>query len=790
MSVLTKNVFRKRALALAVSGAAAVTVSSVSAAELEEVVVTSQMRAETLKDVPMSVSAFSGDELKAGNRTDFKELFSITPGISGETQDSFFDSVSVRGVNNNGFGSGSDPAMGLFLDGVYQSRTGANPTMFDMERVEIVKGPQGTLFGRNTASGAIAMVSNKPGDTFAGDITVGAGQFGQKNYALTYDLPATDNLAFRVAAMHESQDGHIKNLAGGRDLGASEVTAARVTSVWAGDATTVTLLTQYEDRLGDGTVYRALDTDGDWDEVFNDTQGKDESEIADVILTIERDLEAATLSSITGYKTHNYSYVEDFDGTGFANDIYTRDQSGEFLSQEFRLTSTDAGPFTWVAGVSWYSEKLDADFQGIANEDSLCDGIFTDEGIIAETAVFETCEALSNNLVAVLPDSGYGSTSEAMDDFFGTDHAGGDVFEYATDKLSVENSLTKGKYTGWGVFGNFGYDLTEKTNLGFGVRYTEDTKDYSVNAEWPESWTGGWNYQGMFTDGPISGEKTWSNVTGRVTLNHDLNDDVTVYASAATGYKSGGFDYLTYLVTDPAFDADPDAWMEEYEWTVDASNAEPNSFDEETVLSYEIGLKSRLLDNRLALNAAAFSYNYEDLQQSFFIGSAAVTRNVGEVDGRGLEVDARWLLTDNLDLFLGAAWLDTEFSGAPADLCEDCDGNTMAFAPEFSGAAALTYTREIRFGELALSSEYSYTGKQYSELENVEEVALDARGVLNLRASVSALDEAWTTGIYVQNALGEEYYHWGYPAALYNLPATMTDPARGRVIGVDVNYRF
>ncbi|MFC6979523.1 TonB-dependent receptor plug domain-containing protein [Microbulbifer taiwanensis] len=137
----TKTLHSNRHALASAIGAAVIAVSTgASAAEIEEVTVTAQMRAESLKDVPMAVSAFTGDTVKNSNLNDFKDLFALTPGVSGETSDSFFDSVSVRGVNNNSFGSGSDPALGVFLDGVYQSRAGATPSMYDLERVEVVKG--------------------------------------------------------------------------------------------------------------------------------------------------------------------------------------------------------------------------------------------------------------------------------------------------------------------------------------------------------------------------------------------------------------------------------------------------------------------------------------------------------------------------------------------------------------------------------------------------------------------------------------------------------------------------
>ena len=778
----------KKNLLASTIGAAVLTVSggAIAAPQIEEVTVTAQMRAESLKDVPMAVSAFTGDTIKNSNLSDFKDLFALTPGISGETNDSFFDSVSVRGVNNNSFGSGSDPALGIFLDGVYQSRTGATPSMYDLERVEVVKGPQGTLFGRNTASGAISMASRKPGEVFAGDISVGAGQYGRTELEGGVDVPVSEDLAVRIAGKHFAQDGHVENLAGGPDLGASELNAMRFTAVYDGfDATTVTLLAQYEDREGDGTIYRAFDSgagyayeipEADYDQVYNDTQGVDESEIADVILTVEHELASGnTFTSITGYKTHNYTYIEDFDGTPEPIDTYVRDQTGDFFSQEFRLTSNSAGPFNYVLGASYYKEEVNAYFAGIDNEDFICDGIYADEweeGL----DTFDTCASLPQDV---------------LDEAFGFE---GEPWEYAPGNLSIEAADTAGDYSGWGVFANTTYDLTDATTLGFGARYTRDQKTYDVVSPWPDTWTGGWNYQAMYTDEDgIRGDHTWDNVSGRATLTHIVSDALTTYASVATGYKSGGFDYLSYRITDPAYGDDEDSqyeWLDEQGYEVNAGNAEPSRFDEETVLSYELGVKARLLDNRLALNAAAFQYSYEDMQQAFWVGAAAITRNVGESEGRGLEVDARWLITDNLDLYWGAALLDTEFSGAPEELCDSCNGNEMAFSPKFSSATVLTYTQNTGLGEISYAAEYTYTGEQWSDLENTEAVKLDARNVFNVRVALTAPDESWTAGIYAENLGNEEYYHWGYASALYNLPATKTDPSRGRLVGVNLDYRF
>ncbi|BFM15302.1 TonB-dependent receptor [Maricurvus nonylphenolicus] len=775
---------RRNLLALGVF-AALVPTEYLLANTIEEIVVTAQMREQTLQEVPMSVSAFTGEALKDANLNNFKDLFSITPGVSGQTEDSFFDAVSVRGISNNGFGSGSDPAIGVFLDGVSQSRTGATPTMFDMARVEVVKGPQGTLFGRNTASGAISMVSQKPGNEFGGEVSVGFGELGRKEASVSVDLPITDDLAMRLSGIHEEEDGHVKNLAGGRDLGQSEVDAVRLVTVYDGwEDASLTVLIQHEERQSDGTIYRALDTQGDFDEVFNDQRGNDESEITDVIATLDIDLDGMKLTSISGYKTHDYSYTEDFDGTAANIDTFKRDQEGDYFSQEFRLASTGDGPFHWVTGVSYYQEDIDATFSDNSNEDYLCDGIFVDEGVIAPADSIRTCSDLADlgGPIAALPSSGYASTAEAMDDLFGTDNIGTtDPFSYTSTNTLFERSVTEGKFSGWGVYGNLSWELSEATELSLGVRYTEDKKEYSVNAAVPDSWIAGWNNVEIFTDGEIKDTNTWENLSGRIALSHQLTEQWNIYGSVATGYKSGGFDYLRVDITGAAVDG-----------VVDAANGVPARFDEESVLAYEIGAKGVLLDDTMNVNISLFSYTYEDLQQAFFDGSggATITDNLGESEGQGLEVDLRWLIGDSLDLYVGMAYLDTEFSGAPNDLCDSCDGNEMPFSPEFSGVTMLTYTIDTGLGKLALTGEYTYTASQYSEVSNDKQVQIDSFEVVNLRAALSSEDDTWRLTAYIDNVFEEEYYNWGYSEDTYNLPATQTDPSRPRTVGARVDYRF
>jgi len=739
---------------------------------IEEVVVSAQMREQSLQDVPMSVSAFDEDFLESRDVSSYKKLFDYTPGVSGVTNDSFFDAVSVRGINNNGFGSGSDPAIGVFMNGTYHSRSGATPTFFDLSSVEVVKGPQGTLFGRNTASGAISAKTNRPTDEFGAKISAEGNDAGDQNFEGFINIPVTDDLAVRLAGLKSTEEGYVKNLAGGRDLGESDTEALRLSiSYDLTDSTNILFVAQDETRTSDGTIYRDVTTVGAYDEVANDTIGADNSNITDFSLTITHEFnDNLTLTSITGQKDHDYLYREDFDGTAENIDTFERHQDGSFFSQEFRLAGS-SDSVNWVVGVSYYEEDLNADFLGQGDEDFVCNAAMVVD--YEYDPDYATCSGWAGAFPDDFDDA-FGTVSDPMDPDY-------DPFEY-TDSMTLDEwSYTKGKYKGWGAYANVDFNLTESLILGVGARYTVDEKSYSVDSPWPDSWTASWNYLPFYTDGAIERTTEWDNISGRVTLTYMLSDDLSIYGSFANGYKSGGFNYLDYDLGA--------AWDEDaYDYTVDASIGTPAQFDEETVESFEVGMKSMLMDGRMQLNLAVFSHTYEGLQQNFYReGSGGyVTENIAEVTGQGVEGDLRILLTDDLDIMAGFSVLDTELQGAPDEFCEGCNGNKMAFSPEFSGYTMATYS----FGQFALTGEYIYNGEQEADLANSPEVRMDAYGLVNARLTWHSSSEALAVTLFGENLTGEEFYRWGYAADGWMLGATQTDPSKGAEYGLRVSYTF
>ncbi|HKK22585.1 MAG TPA: TonB-dependent receptor, partial [Pseudohaliea sp.] len=248
----------RRGLSLAVS--AALFSGASSAQQLEEVIVTATKRAESVMDVPLAVQALSGDFLRTVNTDDIKDLVAFTPGVTGNSKDSFLDTIAVRGISTNDFGNGGDPSLGVYKNGFYQGRNGAAVTsVFDLERSEILRGPQGFLFGRNSIAGALNIITRKPmrGDSDS-YVDLRAGERGILRVEGGTNFDVGDAITVRVAGLHSREDGYVDNVVTGNEHIEHEKTAFRLTGVYdAGGPLNATMYLEYEDPEQSGTIYRA-----------------------------------------------------------------------------------------------------------------------------------------------------------------------------------------------------------------------------------------------------------------------------------------------------------------------------------------------------------------------------------------------------------------------------------------------------------------------------------------------------------------------------------------------------
>jgi iron complex outermembrane receptor protein len=727
------------------------------AVAIEEIVVTAQKREESLQDVPISVSAYSGEFLERARIEDVKDLIDLTPGVAGRTKDSYIDYVSVRGIITNDFGIGGDPSVGIYKDGVYQGRNGVVMTSFyDLDRVEVLKGPQGLLFGRNAASGAMSVITAKPNtDDLEGYVRAGAGERSHYELEGAVNIPLSDSWAVRFAGYHAEEDGYTKNVVGGNDLVDFDRTAGRAMLGYEGDRLSGFFMAEYEDRDQSATIYRATELDDfgvDEEDVASDLldNDKDESQILSLTLELNYDFDFARLTSISAYRDHDFDYLEDFDGTPLTINTYSQDQDGDYWSQEFKLVSTGVGPLQWLVGASYYNEDIQADFYQQSDEDTQCIYWLGDTCDVSYEPVYEE------------PWPGY------------------------TPGGLIESNTAEGNYDGWAVYGELSYDITDRLAASAGLRYTYDEKEFSNDIDFPTSALGPFYVFGLWTDGPVQDKKDWDEWTPRFALTYDIADEVRLYGTAVKGFKSGGFgtfnvllpegtDFVPYETFDPA-----------------PEGTKPDPFDPETVWSYEVGMKSRWLDDRLQANVSAFYYKYDDLQITFFNGETNNTEveNVGSAEGTGFEADLRFLPNAYLDFYAGISYLDTEIDDIPADVCEDCDGNELIVAPEWTFAGIGTFRYPVgRFGDAFFTAEYTWQDDFYSDFDNSSAIQVDSYGLTNFRLGLEETTGKWVATLYLENAF-DEFYWDGAGAAEEIIPDHFFGPGRPRTFGGELLFRF
>jgi len=755
------------------------------AGAMEEIVVTAQKRSQSLQEVPLSVSAYSEQFLEQINVNDFRDLVALTPGFAGETDDGFIDALAIRGISTNDFGMGGDPSVAIFVDGVHEGRNGGVVTSFlDVASVEVVRGPQNTLFGRNAIAGAVSIATHKPENSLGGKLSAAVEQYDHYDVSGTINAPISDKLFFRASAQHYEENGYLDNLAGGRDLGAHDRDAVQAALRWLNEGTDATLTTFFESRSGDPSVYWStfplngaglLDPDGSPlpnDKASSDllaaNQGRNESDIFRATLNIEQQLPAGlTLTSITGFKRYDFRYVEDYDATGgFVND-YGQSQDVTYLSQEIRLNSPDTGPWIWFVGVSGYAEKVDATFRNRYDEDQLC-------------------RALGVTEVADIGGPVTGCDDPLFEAYWGADIDPGDLL---ANKAEV--NINSGRYRGFALYGDATWAVTDRLDLILGARFTWDEKKFGITV--PDSGGAlGNNLTWEFNTGGqrLRDKDHWSGFTPRVALNYEWNEQWSFYANVSTGYKTGG--YSTFGV-DLAGDPDEDGLV--------PAGTRPKKFDSERVTSYEAGAKARLLDNTLQANISLYHFDFDDLQLTYFAAGSQLTDNVAKTSASGVELELRWAPAANFDVLASMAYIDSEIDNVDPQFladggCMDCAGNQLWFSPNFMSTEIATYRFSLNSGaEVFVSGEHHYQDKMFAGPDNLALAVAPDYHEFNFRLGYRN-NSAWSVVAYVKNAFNERYFERGWEnadadnLAGYGLVNSLVWPSKPRTFGVKLDWVF
>jgi iron complex outermembrane receptor protein len=781
-----------------------------SSSALEEVIVTAQRKQTLLQDTPIAVTAFNQQQIQDMGIFDITDIGNLAPNTSIQKQPSSNSNTAIfiRGVGSGETALLADPKISFYIDGVYMSKTvGAVFDIVDMESVEVLRGPQGTLFGRNSTGGALNVTTVKPSGELAVDLEGSVGNDGLQRLKASVDLPQMfDMLSVKLSAMTMEYDGWAENHYGGqseKDLASEDNDTYRIalrfepidnlTIDYAYDKTdnegvpTPFQITEVKSELYNGfsitpfpfeylggELYQEMaKTVGDPNDRHDDFNleavSTEKLEVDGHTLTVEWELEAFTMKYIFADR--------DTDSTYKSTDL----DAGAYIARDAFYGGGAAVPTPGfhAAIPKGYIEMTTHEFQIF--------GDLFDEKLSYTLGYYNYHEEVyqDNPQTFALPLAFIVPRSEALKPIYealgfcdtgvciGTQRLPFPFPQPGADpNLNGFQDFIYGQDSdSWAIYGQATYSLRDDLELTAGIRYTEDEKDAFLFNE-------GLNHESI--DDAFKNDDDWSKTTYMANLNYFLNEDINLYGSVSTGYNSGGFNARAASVP---------GWE--------------NQVDEEEITSYELGMKAEWLDNRLRTNVAVFYNDFDDIQISQFeAGSGgASTRllNAGEATYWGVELDAVAILAEGLVLDLTYGYLDAEFDEYIArnpvtDLEEDIsDVTTVSRAPESTMHIGLQYDfSPFTWSSMSARVDANYTDEfVFSSIQNQYDAA-DDRWLLNARLSMNdiSIGERGTLRIsaWGKNLADEEYREWGIDFGSLGYAGNVM--GRPRTYGIDVVYNF
>ena len=728
-----------------------------AAFSIEEIIVTAQKREQNLQDLGMSVTGLDRRTLDRGGITDISRIELLTPGVTY----GFIGTdakISIRGANSNNTFRDNASIAGVFIDGVYLPRAAQQRLgYFDVARIEVLKGPQGTLYGRNTFAGAINVHTNNPStDNVQGGIDVTASRFSKARIEAYVNAPISDQFAFRAAGVIETSDGWIKNIGSGRDLGIDDQKSYRLSALWLPNDR-IEVIARFTSLKEGGTTAGIFSAEGlcapvnstgltdmlgseidctnplpgsagvdsafDRPYVVNYSEDYSRDVTSDnAIVDLSWDLDKMTLKSITSWTEFTSAYTSDSDFSGNPGARSFWDEDIESITQELQVSSSGDGRFQWVFGAYYSDDDLNAGFSS-----------------------FRTPTWAPHTI------TGMDDLGNVITTFHPTDlidpWGGGNFNDF--DSFQLLNTKTTG------LFGQIDWSLTESFRLIAGLRDNEETKETELISgesgftatDAPFDFIGLVGRPAEVYTFPSSGvnvsKETFDKVTWRAGFEWDASDDLLLYSNASTGFLSGGL------------------------------NTNGSSFEQQDSEAIEIGIKSRLLGNRLQLNAALYRNEYSNLttQELIPIGGVfvTVTRNGGDVTTNGAEIELIWIPTDDLMITANASFIDNEYGNFgivnPFQLFEgiqagdvnngfvNLKGTTPPWSPETT--LGITAAYEIDMGSKGRLT--PYVQFYYSDDYTTDDVSLystqvqDSFTKTDLRLTWTSANDQWSVTGFIEN---------------------------------------
>lgn len=739
--------FKPLAIAVAISNMAATSViaqessteqSPASSEEraIEQIIVTAEKRSESLQDLSQAVTALTAKDLDNKYISSFVDLSAIAPGVTVAKNEGFKTIISIRGVGNEANQNATaNPSVSYHMDGIYIASPYALQTDFiDIEQIEILRGPQGTLFGQNSTGGAINVISAKPTfDEFGGRADVSLGTDNLFKVRGTVNVPITEDLAMRTSFSRVTQDGYTENVYNGPsvtnpgetfvggDMDNIDNLSFRTDWLWnASDTLSIRLLAQLFTGESNGAGIKGIDdpTPGTRN-LSQDTESSYDLDSQVLGLIAEWDAGFAVIKSLSSYQKDDITVVRDNDRHSFLTnpEIQISQFNPEIniqttFTQEINIISNEPlfGKLDWIVGVFY----LDTDI---------------------EITIREELDVGRDGFL-----DGYATT---FPEVFGGDRG------FISDSNPQRESLS--------FYGQTTYPISDEVRLITGLRYTKDEVESTVS--------------NFFTPFPSFINPKTEDLTGRIALEWDVSEHAMTYASYTRGLKPGGSN-LTFSVGD-------DALVRE-------------SFEDETIDAYEIGYKADMMNSRVRTNVAAFYYDYTNLQfqASDFNEFGSGVSNIPESEIYGVELELTALIGDKFSLDVKLAAMESEVSadylaldnrlliedvfladgvtpakeeihGADRDVAgflQNLNGNELAKTPGLTADVTLSYEDELQNGGYIIASvQYTYRGEFEQRVFNNPEVDMvDSYDLVNLTVSYDDPDDVWGVDLMAYNVLDED----------------------------------
>ena len=735
------NSHLRKLLVLAIASTAYGSATQADSILLEEVLVTAQKKsaAEDVQGVPISIAAYSGEQVEAMFAVNLTDIGLNTPNVSLSEIPTFpgVANFVIRGMGTVGQSIPSaDPAVGVVMDGVALGTIyGVVTDVFDLASVEVLRGPQGTLFGRNVTGGAVIMHSTRPTEEFQGKVRATMGNYNQVGVSALISGPINDNWGAKLAVLSKDRDGYWDNESVGGEQGESESLLIRPALTYNTDNFSAALVAESGSMEGDGLGSLTWWVDGGaagggfeidpYDDrvTYQGDKGENDLDWVQVSLQTDWDLWGGTLTAVLGYRDLEQEMVADIDGWTDARFHFA---NGTFLDQD--------------------QQSLEIRWSGdISEKTTLTTGVY----------------------------------------FFDQEYTYGErrILLNAVDRRGVSDV----EHGTQGVFAQADYRITDTITLTAGGRYTSEDKDASIGLIGDPNATGGCataappepmnqavrmgDCQAAFED-----DESWSNFTPKVGINWAFTEDMMAYASYTRGFRSGGYNVR---FTDLSF-------------VTENPQSSPGPYDEEVVDAYEIGLKTEFWDGNARVNGAIFYNKYDDLQRTALndAGGQEILNAASAVIS-GVEIDAVIAATDNLTLQAGFGYTDAEYDEfEAAENATGMDPKDLRFvmAPEYTYNLAAIYDMDISDTmSLRWRASYSYVDETFSDdfntAENKDYELVDASATLTT-------DFGLQVAIFGKNIFDEVYYDFGTNFSTSSLAIQSYWLTPPRTYGIEFTYEF